>query len=65
MIDTQDPTIIAEAAKLRDKLYKAKVGLRITDARLKITNIINKRHAAENNTSENVGVLDKNYEPSD
>ena len=56
MIDTQDPTIIAEAAKLRNKLYKAKVGLRITDARLKITNIINKR-SAENNTSENVGVL--------
>ena len=42
MVGTNDPNLIADAAKIRDELFKAKITLRLADARIKAENIINK-----------------------
>ena len=42
MVGTNDPNLIADAAKIRDELFKAKITLRLADARIKAENIIGK-----------------------
>ena len=42
MVGTNDPNLIADAAKIRDELFKAKITLRLADARIKADNIIGK-----------------------
>jgi hypothetical protein len=42
MIETKDPNLIADAAKIRDELFKTKITLRLADARIRAESIINK-----------------------
>jgi len=42
MIKTKDPNLIADAAKIRDELFKTKITLRLADARIRAESIINK-----------------------
>mgnify|MGYP003132372855 CR=1 FL=1 len=42
MVGTNDPNLIADAAKIRDELFKAKITLRLADARIKAESIIGK-----------------------
>ncbi len=42
MVETKDPNLIADAARIRDELFKTKITLRLADARIKAERIINK-----------------------
>ena len=42
MVGTKDPNLIADAARIRDELFKTKITLRLADARIKAESIISK-----------------------
>ena len=56
MVDTKDPTLISDAAKIRNELFKTKITLRLTEARVTAESIISKM-APGPDTSTNAGKI--------